>query len=105
MSGGSLSVGLVYALLKPFGYCSDFLTKHTVEKYFVPIFTNVSQFLENLSDDDLKKETARSDVISSIIKCLKCLQTRLTESDEHMRTLELFRLRMILRMLQVQLKN
>ncbi|CAG7834571.1 unnamed protein product [Allacma fusca] len=100
-----LSVSLVYALLKPFGLCADFLTKHTVDKYFTPILSLVPQFLENLSDDDLKKETAKSDVISSIIKYLKCLQGRIAESDEHMRVLEIFRLRMIFRMLQVSSFN
>jgi len=97
-----LSVSLVYALLKPFGLCADFLTRHTIEKYFTPVFTAVPQVLENLTDDDLKKETTKSDIISSIIKCLKCLHSRISDSEELIRGLELFRLRMILRMLQVK---
>lgn len=100
-----LSVSLVYALLKPFGLCAEFLTRHTIEKYFNPVFTAVPQILENLTDDDLKKETAKSDIISSIIKCLKCLHGRVSDTEELIKGLELFRLRMILRMLQVSSFN
>lgn len=96
-----LNVGIIYSLIRPFGRCAEFLTRQTVEKYFSHVLRAVPQILENLSDDELKKETAKSDIISSIIKCLKSLQGRSSESEELMKALELFRLRMILRMLQV----
>lgn len=96
-----LNVSIIFSLLRPFGRCAEFLTRHTAEKYFTFVLRAVPQILENLSDDELKKETAKSDIISSVIKCLKALQSRSTESEEQMKTLELFRLRMILRMLQV----
>lgn len=96
-----LNVSIIFSLLRPFGRCAENLTRHTVEKYFTFVLRAVPQILENLSDDELKKETAKSDVISSVIKCLKALQSRSSESEEQMKVLELFRLRMILRMLQV----
>jgi undecaprenyl pyrophosphate synthase len=96
-----LSVTTVFAYIKPFGLCSDFLTRHAVEKHFGSILTAIPQFLEQLSDEELKKETARSDLISSIIKCLKSLQSRINDAEENMRNLEIFRLKMILRMLKV----
>jgi ubiquitin carboxyl-terminal hydrolase 9/24 len=96
-----MTVTLVFAYIRPFGLCADFLTKHTVEKYFSPILSAVPLFLENLTDEELKKETARSDLISSIIRSLKSLQSRVSEADEHVKSLEIFRLRMILRMLKV----
>lgn len=101
-----LTVTTVFAYIRPFGLCADFLTKHAVEKYFSSILTAIPQFLEQLTDEELKKETARSiDMISSVIKCLKSLQSRINETEESMRNLEIFRLKMILRMLKVRVTN
>lgn len=93
---------IIFAYIRPFGFCADFLSRHTVEKYFSPVLLAIPGILEQLSDEELKKETARSDMISSIIKCLKSLQGRNTDVEEHMRNLEIFRLKMILRMLKVR---
>jgi len=98
-----MTVTLVFAYIRPFGLCADFLTKYTAEKYFNPILSAVPQFLENLTDEELKKETARSDLISSIIRSLKSLLSRVTDTFEHVKNLEIFRLRMILRMLKVNI--
>jgi ubiquitin carboxyl-terminal hydrolase 9/24 len=49
----NLSVIIIAALIKPFGYCYEVLTVNTVQKYFLPIIEIVSVFLENLTDDEL----------------------------------------------------
>ena len=36
-AGGSLSVPVIAALIRPFGFCYEVLTPHTVQKYFMPI--------------------------------------------------------------------
>ncbi|XP_044767977.1 probable ubiquitin carboxyl-terminal hydrolase FAF-Y [Neomonachus schauinslandi] len=56
ISGSALSIQVIAALIKPFGQCSDFLSQHTVKKYFLPVIEIVPQFLENLTDEELKKE-------------------------------------------------
>lgn len=98
-----LSVPIAFAYIRPFGCCADFLTRHTVETWLAPILVAIPAFLEQLTDEELKKETARSDMISSIIKCLKSLQlVRTNDTEDGMRNLEIFRLKMILRMLKVR---
>ena len=61
----------------------------------------VPLFLDNLSDEELKKEAkneAKNDApISSIVKYLKALVCRLPNQDENAKGLEIFRLKMILR--------
>ena len=57
-------------------------------------------FLENLTDDELKKESkteAKNDALSGIIKSLKCLVSRVSSPEEKIKYLEIFRLKMILR--------
>ena len=36
-SGKNLTVTVIYALIRPFGLCYEFLTVHTIVKYFMPI--------------------------------------------------------------------
>ena len=36
-NGESLTVPLIYVLLRPFGLCCDLLTTNTISKYFLPI--------------------------------------------------------------------
>jgi len=60
----------------------------------------VSQFMENLTDDELKKESkteSKNDTLSGIINALKCLASRVPKQDEKIKSLELFRLKIILR--------
>ncbi|XP_052783474.1 probable ubiquitin carboxyl-terminal hydrolase FAF-X isoform X2 [Mya arenaria] len=108
LSGQSLSVPLIAALIKPFGLCAEVLTPHTVQKYLMPIVERVPVFLEELTDDELKKESkteAKNDALASIIKALKQLVYRLPNMEEKIKSLEIFRLKMILRLLQISSFN
>ncbi len=60
----------------------------------------VPKLLDSLTDDELKKETkteAKNDALSGIIKALKYLASRVTKQEEKIKSLEIFRLKMILR--------
>ncbi|RWS27831.1 putative ubiquitin carboxyl-terminal hydrolase FAF-X-like protein [Leptotrombidium deliense] len=104
----SLSVPLIAALIRPFDYCYDLLTTQTVEKYFLPIIQMVPSFLENLTDEELKKDSkneSKNDALSGIVKALKNLASRIPNQEEKIKNLEIFRLRMILRLLQISSFN
>ncbi|XP_076857711.1 ubiquitin carboxyl-terminal hydrolase 9X isoform X8 [Brachyhypopomus gauderio] len=108
MSGEALNVQIIAALIKPFGQCYEFLTLHTVKKYFLPVIEMVPQFLENLTDEELKKEAkneAKNDALSMIIKSLKNLASRVPGQEETVKNMEIFRLKMILRLLQISSFN
>ncbi|CAL4062679.1 unnamed protein product [Meganyctiphanes norvegica] len=88
--------------------CFEMLTVPTIEKYFMPIVEVVPAFLENLTDEELKKEAkneAKNDALSAIIKAIKCLVSRVPSQDETAKNLEIFRLKMILRLLQISSFN
>ncbi|CAB1329046.1 unnamed protein product, partial [Coregonus sp. 'balchen'] len=88
--------------------CYEFLTLHTVKKYFLPVIEMVPQFLENLTDEELKKEAkneAKNDALSMIIKSLKNLASKVPGQEETVKNLEIFRLKMILRLLQISSFN
>ncbi|XP_008200473.2 probable ubiquitin carboxyl-terminal hydrolase FAF-X isoform X3 [Tribolium castaneum] len=107
-SGKNLSVSVVFALLRPFGLCYEFLTPHTINKYILPILEMVPGILEKLTDDELKREAkneSKSDIVSAIIKSSKNLASRVPNQEELIRTLEGFRLTMILRQLQISSFN
>ncbi|KAK6195512.1 hypothetical protein SNE40_000926 [Patella caerulea] len=104
----SLSVPIIAALIKPFGQCAEVLTSATVQKYFMPIVEIVPTVLDKLTDEELKKESkteAKNDALSSIIKALKQLVYRLPNQEETVKNLEIFRLKMILRLLQISSFN
>lgn len=64
--------------------------------------------LDKLTDDELKKEAKneqKSDIVSAIIKASKNLASRVPNQEELIRTLESFRLTMILRQLQISSFN
>ncbi|XP_058260184.1 probable ubiquitin carboxyl-terminal hydrolase FAF-X isoform X2 [Hemibagrus wyckioides] len=108
MSGQTLNVQIIAALIKPFGQCYEFLTLHTVKKFFLPVIELVPKFLEKLTDEELKKEAkneAKNDALSMIIKSLKNLASRLPGQEETVKNLEIFRLKMILRLLQISSFN
>lgn len=68
----------------------------------------IPTILEKITDDELKKEAkneAKSDNISNIIKAAKNLASRVQNQEELIRTLEGFRLKMILRQLQISSFN
>ncbi|XP_041351568.1 probable ubiquitin carboxyl-terminal hydrolase FAF-X isoform X2 [Gigantopelta aegis] len=108
LKGPALSVPVICALIKPFGQCAEVLTAHTVQKFFMPVVEIIPKFLDNLTDDELKKESkteAKNDALSSIIKALKQLVYRLPNQEETIKSLEIFRLKMILRLLQISSFN
>ena len=99
-----LNVALIYALVRPFGQCYELLTSNTVTTYLLPIVEAVPKFLESLSDEELKKEAkneSKNDALSAIVKSLKSLASTIPSQEENVRSLELFRLKMILRQLQI----
>lgn len=68
----------------------------------------VPGILEKLTDDELKREAKneqKSDIVSLIIRSAKNLASRVPDQEELIRTLEGFRLTMILRQLQISSFN
>ncbi|KAH1013809.1 hypothetical protein HUJ04_002748 [Dendroctonus ponderosae] len=107
-TGKNLSVSIVYALLTPFGLCYEFLTPHTIHKYALPVLEMVPGILEKLTDEELKREAKneqKSDIVSLIIRSAKNVASRVPDQEELIRTLEGFRLTMILRQLQISSFN
>lgn len=103
-----ITLPLTQALLRPFGQCAELLTLPTIEKYFMPIWEVVLELIDNLSDDELKREAkteGRSDAINGIVKAAKALAIRLPNQENLIKELEMFRLKMILRLLQVSSFN
>ena len=104
ISGSNLTVPLIFALVRPFGLCYELLTLNTVKKFFLPIIEAVPKFLENLTDEELKKESkneSKNDTISAIVKSLKSLLSLVPGQEEEVKNLEMFRLKMLLRQLQI----
>lgn len=103
-----LTLGLIYSLLRPFGQCYELLTPATIAKYFMPIWNVVLDLLDSFSDDELKREAkpeGRNDYINGIVKSARYLASRLPGQEDLIRDLEMFRLKMILRLLQVSSFN
>ena len=72
--------------------------------YFLPLIEAVPNFLENLTDEELKKEAkneSKNDTISAIVKSLKNLASLVPGMEEKVKSLEMFRLKMLLRQLQI----
>ncbi|CAF4271256.1 unnamed protein product, partial [Rotaria sp. Silwood2] len=98
-----LTISVVVALLKPWGLCYEYLTQATVKKYFAPIIEFVPQFLDKLTENDLKVETKtepKSDTLSTVIRWLRYLASRIPDNEKECRNLDALRLKMILRILQ-----
>ncbi|XP_055695090.1 probable ubiquitin carboxyl-terminal hydrolase FAF isoform X2 [Lutzomyia longipalpis] len=103
-----ITLPLIHALVRPFGQCYELLTIPTIEKYFMPIWSVVLELLESLTDEELKKEAkpeGRSDSINGIVRAARCLASRLPNQENLIKDLEMFRLKMILRLLQVSSFN
>ena len=103
----NLTVPLIHALVRPFGNCHELLTPKAVNLYLLPIVEAVPSYLESLNDEELKKETkteSKNDSLSNIVKSLKNIAACPAAGggqEENIRQLEMFRLKMILRQLQV----
>ena len=64
--------------------------------------------MDGLTDEELKKESkteAKNDALSGIIKALKFLVSRVPGQEDTIKNLEIFRLKMILRLLQISSFN
>lgn len=104
----NLSLQVMFALIRPFGLCHEMLTISTITKFFLPIIEVIPAFLDNLSDEELKKESkneGKNDLISALVKFLKSLALRVPGQEEILQNLEMFRLKMILRLLQISSFN
>ncbi|XP_077513422.1 ubiquitin carboxyl-terminal hydrolase-like faf isoform X2 [Amblyomma americanum] len=107
-TGPPLSVAVIAALVRPFGLCHSLLTVGTVERYLMPIVHMVPAFLERLSDEELKREAkneSKNDALAAIVRALRSLAAMVPRQEETVRSLEMFRLRMILRLLQISSFN
>lgn len=103
-----LSIPVIAAMIRPFGQCHELLTIHMIEKYFMPVVELVPTYLDSLTDEELKKEAkneTKNDALSGIIKSLKYLASRLPNQESTIKQLEVFRLKMILRLLQISSFN
>lgn len=83
--------------------CFEYLTPYTIRKYFLPIIEIVPKFFEKLSDEDIAKECKsenKNDSISTVIKWLKLLATRVKDQQDLCKNLEILRLKTILRILK-----
>lgn len=99
-----ITLNLVFSLLRPFGQCYELLTVPTIERYFMPIWEVVLGLMDGLTDEDLKREAkpeGRSDSINGIVKAARALASRLPNQEHLIKDLEMFRLKMILRLLKV----
>ena len=104
LRGENLTVPLIFALVRPFGMCYELLSSKTAKQFFIPVIEAIPNFLENLTDDELKKESkneSKNDTISAIVKSLKNLASLVPGQEEQIKSLEIFRLKMLLRQLQI----
>lgn len=104
----SLTLSLIYALIKPFGQCADLLTLPTIQKYFMPIWEFILNLLDNLSDNELKREAkleGKNDTINGIVKSARALIDRVPNQEQLHKKFEMCRLRIILRVLQISSFN
>ncbi|XP_067944193.1 ubiquitin carboxyl-terminal hydrolase 9X-like [Watersipora subatra] len=107
-NGRPLTFPLISSLIRPFGQCYDLLTPTTIKTYFMPLIDIVTEFLRELSDEDMKKNSkneVKNDALSAIMKSLKCLVSQVPSQEEKIRELEIFRLEMILRLLKISSYN
>lgn len=103
-----LSLPIINMLLRPFGQCHEYLTPKTIEKFFQPIWEPLIEILNNLSDDELKRDAkldGKNDLVNGIMKSCRLLINRGTNVENLMKDLELCRLRIILRVLQISSFN
>ena len=94
-------------VLRPFSGCQEFLTAACISTYFVPIMSITKNYLLNLSDAELKKESKselKNDQISSILTTMKRIARQCSEKDGKFDVNDL-RLEMILRLLRVSSFN
>jgi ubiquitin carboxyl-terminal hydrolase 9/24 len=108
LATNKLTLPIIYLLIRPFGQCYELLTEQTIEKYFMNIWEIILELLENLSDDELKREAkleGKNDTINGIVKAARCLISRIPNQENLVKDFEMCRLKIILRVLQTSSFN
>ncbi|GBP31248.1 Probable ubiquitin carboxyl-terminal hydrolase FAF [Eumeta japonica] len=108
-TGNETRVSAVWHLLRPLGLCHDLLTPHTVTTYLLPVLECIPTLLDSLTDEELKREARgsenKTDTVSCLIRACKCVSVRTPNHHNLLKSLEMFRLKMILRLLQMSSFN
>ncbi|KAI8429984.1 hypothetical protein MSG28_000438 [Choristoneura fumiferana] len=108
-TSGETRVAAVWQLLRPLGLCHDLLTPHTVTTYLLPVLECIPTLLDSLTDEELKKEARgsenKTDTVSCLIRACKCVSVKTPHHHSLLKSLEMFRLKMILRLLQMSSFN
>ncbi|XP_070535759.1 uncharacterized protein [Ptychodera flava] len=101
------TIPVIAALLRPFGQCYELLTRETVETYFTCALDKTCQFLNELTDEELSEfcespdlaiSDTKPDAINTILLALEAISSRLPPGNETYSNMELFRMRMTLRL-------
>jgi len=103
-----LTLPVIYSLLRPFGQCHELLTPKTIDKYFQPLWEPLLDIFENLTDDELKRDAkleGKNDVVNGIIRHAKVLMGHSHNAETLVKELEMSRLKIILRILQISSFN
>ena len=95
----NLSLSVMFALIRPFELCHEMLAIPTITKYFLPIVEVIPTILDNLTDEELEKESKKMK-ISALINFRKSLTERVSFQEESLQNLEICRLTMVLRLRQ-----
>ncbi|KAG7304516.1 hypothetical protein JYU34_011466 [Plutella xylostella] len=108
-ASGESRVNSVWQLIRPIGLCHELLTPHTVTTYLLPVLECIPTLLESLTDEELKREARgsenKTDTVSCLIRACKCVSSKTSQHHSLLKSLEMFRLKMILRLLQMSSFN
>ncbi|KAG6452569.1 hypothetical protein O3G_MSEX007736 [Manduca sexta] len=108
-TSGESRVAAVWQLLRPLSLCHDLLTTHTVTTYLLPVLECIPTLLESLTDEELKREARgsenKTDTVSCLIRACKYVSIKTPHHHNLLKSLEMFRLKMILRLLQMSSFN
>ncbi|XP_028175087.1 probable ubiquitin carboxyl-terminal hydrolase FAF-X [Ostrinia furnacalis] len=108
-ASGETRVAVVWQLLRPIGACHEHLTPHTVITYLLPVLECIPTLLDSLSDEELKREARgtenKTDTVSCLIRACKQVALKTPQHHSLVKSLEMFRLKMILRWLQMSSFN
>lgn len=105
-----LTLQLIYLMLRPFSLCHEFLSSHTIEMFFQPLWIPLIEIFNNLSDDELKRDAkleGKNNFINGIIKSSRLLiyQSKCPTNENFIKELEMSRLKIILRVLETSSFN
>jgi ubiquitin carboxyl-terminal hydrolase 9/24 len=103
-----LTLPAIHMLLRPFGQCHELLTPKTIEKYFQPLWEPLLEILDNLSDEELKRDAkleGKNDTVNGVIKSCRALMSHSPNFENLIKDLEMCRLKIILRVLQISSFN